>query len=592
MNTRLDSSIAPAPPEPVAPPAELRHLPHWVMWRAEPRTGKAKPAKVPYHPTTGRRADVSNPSTWGTYAQASAAAAGYDGVGFVLTPTDPFTAIDLDGCRDSRTGAVEPWAQEIVDRFSSYTEISPSGTGLHIWLRATLPPEGRRKGQIELYNADRFITVTGHALSKEQRVISDRHDDLPAWHDAVFAEADRDRVHPEQVAEPVLPLADREVLERALAADNGAKVQRLYQGDTAEHGDDHSRADLALISILSFWTRDRDQLDRLFRGSGLYRRKWDQRRGRATYGERTIARALATLTATHNPHHGHSTIGPVQGSAPEAEALPTDVVALQAMVREELRLRQAAEAKVHKLTELESRKARMMANGDLGQERLTAVVLASLFANWEMAGDAGVNGLHRAPLASLAERTGYSENTAGTHVTTLAKLGLVRKQTKWVHEEVDRNTGEIKEGHRVLLVGPPTGMDALAFAEAVAAYAPTTPKRKRTKPNRVPAEDMQPQPPVELEPDGNVNPKTLGLGKTQNLMNIVDKHSGCVNPKNLGLPAQPSTPPPVSHPVGGNPLKPGLPPNSPDPPPPVDTPRLTLVPAEPVPAVRLVRGRL
>jgi primase-polymerase (primpol)-like protein len=60
------------------------------------------------------------------------ASRGYCGVGFVFSSDDPYVGIDLDGCRNPQTGYIEPWALEIVRRLNSYTEISRSGTGLHI----------------------------------------------------------------------------------------------------------------------------------------------------------------------------------------------------------------------------------------------------------------------------------------------------------------------------------------------------------------------------------------------------------------------------------------------------------------------------
>jgi primase-polymerase (primpol)-like protein len=89
----------------------------------------------------------------------------FAGIGFVLTPDDPFAGIDLDHCRDPETGEIEPWASEIVDRFQSYTEISPSGAGIRIFIRGTLPAgKGRHRGRVEVYDRGRFLTVTGQRL--------------------------------------------------------------------------------------------------------------------------------------------------------------------------------------------------------------------------------------------------------------------------------------------------------------------------------------------------------------------------------------------------------------------------------------------
>lgn len=87
--------------------------------------------------------------------------------------------------------------------------------------------------------------------------------------------------------------SDEELIERAKAAKNGQRVSRLWYGDLSDFGGDHSRADLALCRMLSFWCKgDLDHVDRLFRQSGLMRDKWDRRCGPTRYWERTIATLL------------------------------------------------------------------------------------------------------------------------------------------------------------------------------------------------------------------------------------------------------------------------------------------------------------
>lgn len=94
--------------------------------------------------------------------------------------------------------------------------------------------------------------------------------------------------------EPVSPpISDEEVVEKIRGSKQAAKFKRLYEnGDTNGYGKDRSAADQALCNVLSFYTQDVEQIDRLFRGSALMRDKWDEYRGIRTYGERTIRTAL------------------------------------------------------------------------------------------------------------------------------------------------------------------------------------------------------------------------------------------------------------------------------------------------------------
>ena len=102
--------------------------------------------------------------TWGTFEEALGAyeSGGYAGVGFVFSSADPFTGIDLDGCVNPTSGEVAVWAMEIVRYFDSYTELSASGTGIHIIVKGEIP--NRRKDEVEVYSFKRFFTVTGHVL--------------------------------------------------------------------------------------------------------------------------------------------------------------------------------------------------------------------------------------------------------------------------------------------------------------------------------------------------------------------------------------------------------------------------------------------
>ena len=76
----------------------------------------------------------------------------------------PYVGVDLDNVRDPDSGHVEPWAETIIRNLDSYTELSPSGCGFHIWVRATLPPGGNRKGRLEMYGGGRYFTVTGQRI--------------------------------------------------------------------------------------------------------------------------------------------------------------------------------------------------------------------------------------------------------------------------------------------------------------------------------------------------------------------------------------------------------------------------------------------
>ena len=255
-------------------PAELKALPRWVCWKYETRDGK--PTKVLYDASTHRRAKSTDPSTWTDYkiAATAASARDYAGVGCVIA--SPYAAVDLDKCRDAATGIVEPWAAAVVAELNSYTELSPSGCGFHIWIRGNVPPGGNRKGRIEMYDGARYFTVTGDHFARSPLTVEAR--DLTLLHARMLAGRVEVARHP------------------ALATELcGSKPRRedLIAGRWQGYYGSQSQADFALcVSLAEESGGDAAKIDAAFRESALFRPKWDDKHGATTYGDRTIERAI------------------------------------------------------------------------------------------------------------------------------------------------------------------------------------------------------------------------------------------------------------------------------------------------------------
>lgn len=139
-------------------PEALRAIPQWVCWRGE-WDGK-RWTKVPYQ-VNGRKADKTNPAHWHDFSEVAAAIEEMDGIGFVLTANDPFTALDLDNCVID--GVISDEAKSIISRIHSYTEFSPSGHGIRIFVKGSIP-RNRRNGKIEVYHHASYVTVTGQTI--------------------------------------------------------------------------------------------------------------------------------------------------------------------------------------------------------------------------------------------------------------------------------------------------------------------------------------------------------------------------------------------------------------------------------------------
>lgn len=232
-------------------PAELRQLPQWVC---------AGPNKLPIDPKTGEMANVSDPSTWGTFEQACATS--LQNVGFVLTQEAGYTIIDLDDKLDrpATSDQIERH-KKILAAFDSYTEVSTSGRGCHIVVKGVVP-SGLHRDAVEVYSSGRYMICTGNVI--KHRPIADYQELL----NKMFAEMSPKTVI---LAEDISTIDDMRLIEIASNASNGDKFNALCAGDTAGYPS-QSEADFALLSMLSFYTQSNEQVRRLFRMTALGKR--------------------------------------------------------------------------------------------------------------------------------------------------------------------------------------------------------------------------------------------------------------------------------------------------------------------------------
>jgi putative DNA primase/helicase len=291
-------------------PRALRDNAAWVCWRYEPSPSDPdKLTKVPYSArargSARQKAESDNPKTWATFREALEYHLDNDwtdGIGMVVCERDDFIGVDLDHCRNAETGTIEPWAQKVVDTVNSYTEITPSNEGLRIFARGTLPPKGRKRGDFEMYEDGRYLTVTGRHLEGTPLAVEERELEIRRVHKEVWPDQGKEPAGPRPAPQPT-NLADGELMEKASDAVNGAKFSALWSGNTNGYKS-QSEADMALCDMLAFWTGgDASRMDSLFRASGLFRPKWDESHygDGTTYGANTINEALETVREFYKP---------------------------------------------------------------------------------------------------------------------------------------------------------------------------------------------------------------------------------------------------------------------------------------------------
>ena len=321
----------PADPYP-AVPAELKARQQWVVWLYHFKTGDDKPSKILYQ-TDGWAASTSDPRTWTTYPLAWACYQKHTdrqlfeyryrdnpnvpyqdltcdlaGIGYVFNSKDPLTGVDLDNCIDTNRN-IKPWARPIVEKLKpvSYGEVSPNDYGIKFWTHAHLPEIVKHKvyldeandEAIEVYDSKRYFTVTGRGkgqITEGQAVID--------WLVKEYMTPDptpKTIGTPRTTPQANLKTAD-EVIQRLRQSRQSHKFDALMRGDMTGYGS-HSEADIALCSVIAFWTQDKSTIDAIFRQSQLYRDKWDERHRTdgATYGEMTIEKALSGQREVYKP---------------------------------------------------------------------------------------------------------------------------------------------------------------------------------------------------------------------------------------------------------------------------------------------------
>jgi len=282
-------------------PAELKALQQWVCWQfAETDKGVTKVPKI----ASARKANAStaNSKTWTAFNMAMdhLNLGHHDGVGFVFSVKDPYCGIDLDNCRDPESGQIQNWAVDILKTLNSYSEVSQSGRGIHIIVKAELLGTGVKKHlpgtnhEVEVYDRGRFFCTTGHRLNNYPADVQECQEAIVELYELLNQPATQGKPSEKQ---PVSAnTSDDDVTKLASEAKNGEKFKRLMDGDASDYPSE-SEADAGLAAMIGFYTQDFDQVLRIIQGSGLWDEKWE----REDYQQSTISGALAILTEHYHP---------------------------------------------------------------------------------------------------------------------------------------------------------------------------------------------------------------------------------------------------------------------------------------------------
>ena len=284
-------------------PTELQAVNSWCLWKLERKNGRQ--TKVPYQPT-GAHASSTNPDTWNSLEVCYKALQGgnYNGIGLVLAGVENLVFIDLDHCLIN--GEPNEFARSVLQLFpNTYTEISQSGAGLHLFVHGEIAHAVKRDA-IEMYHTARYCACTLRSYNGSQD-IQNGGQELQDLYRQYAPKAKRKRCAPA----PVVLQDDETVLKRACRADS--KFADLYHGNWRGKYDSQSNADYALLCRLAFWTnRNPEQMERLFSSSGLVREKWT---ARDDYRRRSIERACLDCEQTFSEWTWQKTMNSLGGGA-------------------------------------------------------------------------------------------------------------------------------------------------------------------------------------------------------------------------------------------------------------------------------------
>ncbi|MGI6240473.1 MAG: hypothetical protein ACOYJW_00860 [Candidatus Omnitrophota bacterium] len=252
-------------------PEELKKQKAWVGFVLKPNGERMD--KVPMNVLTGKPAKTNDPETWTDFETALNLAdqRGFSGIGFVFSP--PYVGIDLDHC--VKDGVIAPLAKRVLSQLNSYSEYSPSGTGIHIICRGAIEKASKISTiGLEIYTKGRFFTFTGNRLTDFPADVHDRTNEILSIQREYSETAD--------------------LLKRIAKSADAEKFDQLFSGNWTGYPS-QSEADLALCNKLAFWTgKDAGRMDSIFRQSGLMRSKWNEKHfgDGKTYGEVVIEKAI------------------------------------------------------------------------------------------------------------------------------------------------------------------------------------------------------------------------------------------------------------------------------------------------------------
>lgn len=279
-------------------PLELKNQPNWVVWKwlLDNDGNEIVWKKIPFQPhNPEKQAAATRENEWANFEDAYRVYLQGDWAGIWFSLNKLYVGIDFDHVIDTNTDRINI-IREAIQKLNSFTEVSPSGTGLHCLVKGILVQGFGNKNKdndFEIYKDARFLSVTGHILPySTTHTIEERQDEINWFHTTYFKQ--------KPVFKPIesngkASFTDNQIFDKLCNSRQSDKFRKLWNGDYSDFQDttgkpDESSADHAFCCMIAFYSSDPAQIMSMVKKSGLMRDKWE----RQDYASRTINHAMAS----------------------------------------------------------------------------------------------------------------------------------------------------------------------------------------------------------------------------------------------------------------------------------------------------------
>lgn len=301
-------------------PDELKREKRWCLYKIIQRDGKN--TKLPLMPN-GKPAKSNDKTTWNSYEDCITSLNQNigDGLGFMLG--DGYIGIDIDKVSDdifvySMDYHAKSMTADFLRGISTYAEISPSKTGLHFIGKGEVPGIRKRYKNLEIYDKDRFFTITGNIIKdRDRNKIINIDSELSPLYEKYMPKINV--INSENKRNPTVTSynGEQDVLEklfdRGYFSYTGEDLRRIYYGNYKSYFNSRSEADFFMLQRLLYYTADVEQSISFMENSGLKREKWYKRRGNTDYIHYIADKAISSI----NQFYDWGKEKPLKGKAEE-----------------------------------------------------------------------------------------------------------------------------------------------------------------------------------------------------------------------------------------------------------------------------------